>query len=69
MESEKILELQLLLSILNEIDDTDYEIIDGKKQLSSYWGDKYDLNNMQERANSLLEEFLQPYVINSNSKE
>lgn len=69
MESEKILELQLLLSILNEIDDVDYEIVDGKKQLLSYWGDKYDLSNMQERANSLLKEFLQPYVINSISKE
>ena len=64
-----MLELQLLVIILNGINKDDYYIKDGKKHLFSYWGDEYNLNKMQERANNLFKEFLHPYVINSDSKE
>lgn len=66
---EKLLELNVLLILLKGVKITDYYEEDGKKHLLSYWGDEYDLITMQERANELLREFLQPYVINSDSKE
>lgn len=63
MIHERMVELNTLLILLYQLKDT------GAKVLRSVWEDEYNLNKMQERANELLKEFLQPYVIKSDSKE
>jgi hypothetical protein len=63
MIHEKIVELNLLISIIDRYS----TLSDGT--LIADWGDTYNITKMQERANELLTEFLQPYVINSDSKE
>ena len=63
MIHEKIVELNLLISIIDRYS----TLSDGT--LIADWGDTYNITKMQERANELLTEFLQPYVISSDSKE
>lgn len=70
MIHERMVELNILLTLLYQLKDVDYRFDPaGSKVLCSVWEDEYNLNKMQERANELLREFLQPYVITSNSKE
>jgi hypothetical protein len=70
MIHERMAELNILLTLLYQLQDVDYRFDPtGAKVLCSVWEDEYNLNQMQERANELLKEFLQPYVITSNSKE
>lgn len=69
MIHERVLELNTLLTLLYELKDVTYETEGNVKKLSSQWGDYYNLDKMQERANELLKEFLRPYVINSDSRE
>jgi hypothetical protein len=70
MIHERMVELNTLLILLYQLKDVDYRFDPtGAKVLCSVWEDEYNLNKMQERANELLKEFLQPYVINSDSKE
>ncbi len=70
MIHERMVELNTLLILLYQLKDTDYRFdATGAKVLRSVWEDDYNLNKMQERANELLKEFLQPYVIKSDSKE
>lgn len=70
MLHERMVELNTLLTLLHQLKDVEYRVDPtGVKVLSSLWEDEYNLNQMQERANELLKEFLQPYVIVSNSKE
>ena len=68
MIHEKIVELNLLISIIDKIHRYS-TLSDGTLIAQSDWGDTYNITKMQERANELLKEFLQPYVINSDSKE
>lgn len=70
MIHERMVELNILLTLLYQLKDVDYRFnATGSKVLCSVWEDEYNFNQMQERANELLKEFLQPYVITSNSKE
>ena len=70
MIHERMVELNILLTLLYQLKDVDYRFDSlGNKILCSVWEDEYTLNQMQEKANELLKEFLQPYVIVSNSKE
>lgn len=70
MIHERMVELNTLLILLYQLKDVNYRFDStGAKVLCSVWEDEYNLNKMQERANELLKEFLQPYVINSDSKE
>ena len=70
MIHERMVELNILLTLLYQLKDVDYRFDStGNKIVCSACEDEYNLNKMQERANELLKEFLQPYVIISNSKE
>lgn len=70
MIHERMVELNVLLTLLYRLENIDYKVDEvGNKILHSVWKDEYNLNRIQERANELIREFLQPYVIVSNSKE
>lgn len=63
MISEKMLELLLLERLLEIALSDDYE------EIVNINGIDYNTEKMKKRLNDLLEEFLEPYVIESDSKE
>lgn len=61
---ERMVELQILITILTNIEE-----INSDGSVHSIWGNDYDLDKMKARANDLMKEFVQPYVMNYHSKE
>ena len=61
---ERMTELQILTTILTNIEE-----INSDGSVHSIWGSDYDLDKMKARANDLMKEFVQPYVMKSHSKE
>ena len=59
-----MIELHLLMSFLRMVPNSVKD-----DQILTEWGDTYNLKQMQERLWELLKEFLEPYVINFDSKE
>ena len=69
MIHERMIELDVLMNLINQLTQADIKEKDGKLVVFSHWGDEYNLTQMQERANELIKEFMQPYVIDYDSKE
>ena len=69
MIHERMIELDVLMNLINQLTHADIKEKDEKLVVFSHWGDEYNLTQMQERANELIKEFMQPYVIDYDSKE
>lgn len=69
MINEKMLELFLLYQFINDIPKENMSIENNTRMFVDSQGNWYNLGKMIERTNSLISEFLEPYVINSDSKE
>ena len=63
MIKERMIELLLLLNLTSELE------ITGLEDSFKFSKNKYDANKFIARMISLAEEFLEPYVIESDSKE
>lgn len=63
MIKEKMIELLVLSYFFEKYIDDD------EASIGILNDKKHDLNEMKQRLNQLLEEFLEPYVIESDSKE
>lgn len=68
MTNERMLELTLLMKILDGVGDN-FVIQDGVKCTKATDGNMYNITKMATRANALIDEFLEPYVISKPSKE
>ena len=60
METREHLELLFLLQVLDAVGQ--YESIDGRKVISAY-GNKYDIEKIEQRAKKLIAKFMEPYKI------
>lgn len=67
MIKERMIELLVLGFILKNLDITKYDTTTGI--LKSDDGTNYNMDKILNRTKALIEEFLEPYVIESNSKE
>lgn len=63
-----MLELALLINIIDGVGDN-FVIQDGVKCTKAANGTMYNVTTMAARANALIDEFLEPYVISKPSKE
>ena len=60
METRENLELLFLLHLLEAVNH--YESVDGRKVISAY-GNKYDVEKIEQRAKELIAKFMEPYKI------
>lgn len=67
MIKERMIELLCLGLVLNNLDTSKYDI--GTGTIKGENGINYDMNKLLNRTQALIEEFLEPYVIDSTSKE
>ena len=63
MINEKMNELLILLSLLNTITEEDIEYDGETRMIKRNDGTYYNVDKMQERAEILVEEFMEPYAI------
>ena len=63
MINEKMNELLILLSLLNTITEEDIEYNGETRMIKRNDGTYYNVDKMQERAEILVEEFMEPYAI------
>ena len=63
MINEKMNELLILSSLLSTIDTNDIEHNGETRMIKGPDGKYYNINKMKERAETLVEEFIEPYAI------